>query len=70
MCEGIHLLDVVALTEDMPEEVLRRGESGTVVQLLAPGVFEVGFSDDDGQTYAMIAAKAEQLKVLQRVPMG
>jgi hypothetical protein len=54
----IKLLDVVALTEDIPHEGLYRGQVGTVVEILAPDVYEVEFSDDQGQTYAMKALKA------------
>jgi hypothetical protein len=64
MIHTIHLLDAVALTEDLPGEGLYRGQVGTVVEILAPDVFEVEFSDDDGQTYAMKALKASQLIVL------
>ena len=48
----IELLDVVALTCDLPDRNLARGQVGTVVEVLAPGVFEVEFSDDEGKTYA------------------
>jgi hypothetical protein len=64
MKESIKLLDVVALTEDIPGEGLFRGQVGTVVEILAPDVYEVEFSDDEGQTYAMKALKAFQLMVL------
>lgn len=57
----IQLLDVVALLEDMPEHELPRGQVGTVVEVLAPDVFEVEFSDTNGQSYAMFAVKADQL---------
>jgi hypothetical protein len=60
----IQLLDVVALIEDIPQEGLYRGQVGTVVEILAPDVYEVEFSDDQGQTYAMKALKAFQLMVL------
>jgi hypothetical protein len=43
---AIKVLDVVALTDDVPAGGLRRGQVGTVVEALAPGVFEVEFSDD------------------------
>lgn len=39
------LLDNVALTEDLPRNRLRRGQVGTIVELLAPQVYEVEFSD-------------------------
>jgi hypothetical protein len=69
MNNGIHLLDVVALNEDLPQRNLARGQVGTVVETLAPGVFEVEFSDDNGRTYAMLALRAEQLMVLHYRPM-
>lgn len=59
--EKIKLLDVVALTEDLPDQGLRRGEVGTVVEILAPSVFEVEFSDDTGEAYAFVSLRAEQL---------
>lgn len=64
MIHSIQLLDVVALTEDLPERNLYRGQVGTVVEILAPDVFEVEFSDDKGQTYAMLALRSDQLIVL------
>ena len=56
----IKLLDTVALIDDLPERKLKRGEVGTVVEILAPDVFEVEFCDDDGRTYAELAVRAEQ----------
>ena len=70
MKNQIQLLDVVALTEGLPEKKLFRGQVGTVVELLAPNVFEVEFSNDNGQTYAMLALRADQLMVLHYQPIG
>ena len=39
--------DVVAILEDHPAKGLVRGQVGTVAGTLAPGVFEVEFSDND-----------------------
>lgn len=64
MDNSIQLLDVVALTEDLLQQKLYRGQVGTVVEILAPNVFEVEFSDDEGQTYAMLALHTDQLMVL------
>jgi hypothetical protein len=64
MKQRIKLLDVVALTEDLPNRKLRRGQVGTVVEQLDPGVFEVEFTDNDGRTYASLALKEKQLLVL------
>ncbi len=60
----IKLLDTVALVDDLPERKLKLGEVGTVVEILAPDVFEVEFSDDGGQTYAELALRSEQLIAL------
>jgi len=58
------LLDVVALLEDVPNDRLVRGQVGTIVENLAPGVFEVEFSDDNGKTYASLSLRSNQLLVL------
>ena len=65
----VNLLDVVALTRDLPDHGLQRGQVGTVVEILQPGVFEVEFSDDEGQAYALIAVTAEHLLVLHYEPV-
>lgn len=65
MDDELKLLDVVALTEDLPEEGLRRGQVGTIVEDLAPGIYEVEFSDNMGRTYAMLALRANQLLLLR-----
>ncbi len=62
------LLSPVALLEDMPERGLRRGQVGTIVETLAPEVYEVEFSDDDGRTYASLALRANQLLLLHHQP--
>ena len=66
----VRLLDVVALTEDRPERELYRGQVGTVVEILAPDVFEVEFSDEEGRTYASLALPSDQLLVLHYEPIG
>jgi hypothetical protein len=68
MAAEISLLDVVALTADLPDRGLRRGQVGTVVEMLAPSVYEVEFSDDQGRTYASLAVRNDQLMVLHYRP--
>lgn len=68
MKQRIKLLDVVALTEDLPNRKLRRGQVGTVVELLGPGAFEVEFTDNDGRAFASLALKEKQLLVLYYQP--
>jgi hypothetical protein len=57
----IEMLSVVALLDDLPEKGLLRGQVGTVVENLAPGIYEVEFSDDCGQTYGSLALRSDQL---------
>jgi Domain of unknown function (DUF4926) len=62
---SINLLDVVALTVDIPEYNLAKGQVGTVVEILASGkAFEVEFSDREGRTYESVGLRPEQLMVL------
>lgn len=70
MTDAIRLLDVVALTEDVPQRGLVRGQVGTVVETLAPDVFEVEFCDNEGRTYAQLSLKARQLMVLHHAPVA
>jgi hypothetical protein len=64
----VKLLDVVAVTADVPDHGLSRGQMGTVVELLPPDGFEVEFCDDDGRTYAQAALRADQFMVLRYRP--
>ncbi|MEH2422593.1 MAG: DUF4926 domain-containing protein [Nostoc sp.] len=65
----IKLLDVVALTVDLPEYNLYRGQVGTVVELLADSAaFEMEFSDRNGRTYESVGLRAEQIMVLHFEP--
>ncbi|MBV8780873.1 MAG: DUF4926 domain-containing protein [Phycisphaerae bacterium] len=68
MPPDIRLLDVVALTADLPAKGLLRGQVGTVVEILSPCVYEVEFSDDQGRTYAQLALPESQLLVLHYQP--
>lgn len=64
-----NLLDTVALTIDLPEYNLLRGQVGTVVELLANGTaFEVEFSNCNGQTYESVGLRPEQIMVLHFEP--
>ena len=60
----IQLLDTVALLENIPERRLRRGEVGTVVEVLAPDIYEVEFCDDEGQTYMEPVLRGNQIIAL------
>jgi Domain of unknown function (DUF4926) len=64
MNNTICLLDVVALADDLPEWGLLRGQVGTVVEELASESFLVEFSNDLGETHAILSLRASQLIVL------
>jgi hypothetical protein len=64
----LELLSVVALLEDSNDHKLLRGQVGTIVERLAPGVYEVEFSDDEGRTYASRSLRADQLLQLRHEP--
>ena len=64
----LELLSVVALLEDLPESGLRRGQVGTIVEVLSSGVYEVEFSDDAGRTYACTAVGNDRLLRLFHEP--
>lgn len=68
MSRSFALLDVVALLEGMPDRGLRRGQVGTIVESLAPGVCEVEFADNRGRAYAVLALRADQLMGLSYEP--
>jgi Domain of unknown function (DUF4926) len=71
MTHTIKLLDVVALTVDLPEYNLWRGQVGTVVEILAGGTaFEVEFSDRHGRTYESLGLRPDQLMVLHYEPLA
>ena len=53
MKDEIKILDAVAVIEDLPEFGLKRGEVGTVVDTWKDGAFEVEFSDESGEAYAL-----------------
>jgi hypothetical protein len=45
-------------------------EVGTVVEILAPDVYEVEFCDDEGQTYVELALRGDQLIALHNLTMS
>jgi hypothetical protein len=61
----VKLLDVVALLEDKPAHGLVSGQVGTVVEVHAPGVFEVEFLDANGRTIALGEFRREELLLLR-----
>lgn len=63
--ETAKLLDIVALTVDLPQYNLWRGQVGTVVEMLANGTaLEVEFSDQSGRTYESLGLLPEQVMMV------
>jgi hypothetical protein len=62
------VLDVVALLDDKPEENLVSGQVGTIVEDLAPGVFEVEFCDAEGRTVRFAELDRREFLVLRHEP--
>lgn len=56
--------DVVALTRDVADNGLHRGQVGTIVEIWAPDVFEVESADIEGRAYAFAAVPQDSLMPL------
>jgi hypothetical protein len=71
--EDFKLLDVVALTVDLPEHGLHRGQVGTIVEILADGrAFEVEFADEDGRTWETLGIEPDKMMrlIYKREPLA
>ena len=63
----INELDAVALTCDLPEHGLMRGDVGTAVLVHGNGAaFEVEFVGYDGHTFALLTLERAQVRPLER----
>jgi ribosomal 30S subunit maturation factor RimM len=65
----IKILDVVALLKAIENEGTVLGQVGTVVESLAPGIFEVEFSNKKGETIAMVPVSEKDLILLHFEPV-
>jgi hypothetical protein len=69
MNDEINLLDVLALTVDLLEHSLTRGQVGTVVEVLKNGAaYEVEFSNRNGRTYQSLGLRPDHFMVLHYEP--
>jgi hypothetical protein len=63
---NVNELDVVTLTEDLPDHGIKAGATGTVVSVFHKPrpAYEVEFVDEeDGSTIAMVTLTADQFAV-------
>lgn len=65
MSTEVRILDVVALTQDLPAQGFLRGQVGTVVEFDPPATWIVEFSDQDGRAFGFARLNTEQLIVLR-----
>ena len=67
--KNLELLDVVALTVDLPKENLWAGQVGTIVEVYEGGkAYEVEFVDKEGHTYGLLTLRSKQLMLLRYQP--
>jgi hypothetical protein len=58
-------LDTVVLMRDLPEVGLKAGDLGAIVLVHTPEVFEVEFVTEAGETQAMLALNASDLRAVR-----
>jgi hypothetical protein len=64
MNNAINEIDVVALTQDLPELGLNKGKTGTIVDISESGIFLVEFSNENGEMIALESLKREQITLM------
>ena len=64
MNKKYEILDVVALLKEIPEKKLKKGQVGTIVEILGKNVYEIEFCNKNGVTIASISVKKEDTLLL------
>lgn len=59
-------LDVVVLDRDLPDQGLRRGDLGAVVEVYEPDGLEVEFVRASGDTQALLTLSAADVRGIRR----
>ena len=59
------LLDTVVLDRDLPEQGLRSGDLGAVVQVYAPDGLEIEFVTASGKTQALVTLNVRDVRPVQ-----
>ncbi len=62
--QAFKTLDVVALLNDVPEKKLSKGQVGTIVEQLDDNIFEVEFTNKNGETLTIESFKGSDLMLL------
>jgi len=58
-------LDTVVLDRDLPEQGLRKGDLGAVVQVYAPAGLEVEFVTASGRTQALVTLRVADVRAVR-----
>lgn len=58
------LFDVIELLVDLPEENLRAGVRGAIVECYENGKYEVEFTNEEGETLALSTLSSEEFIVV------
>lgn len=61
----IKIFDIVALLDNISKNSLKKGQVGTVVEVLDDDVYEIEFSNNRGETIITTSVKASNLLVLE-----
>ena len=61
-------LDDVAILEDLPANHLRKGQVGTIVEMLGSGMYLIEFADLDGVAYEIEPVSGDKLIELRHAP--
>jgi hypothetical protein len=59
-----HVLDTVVLDRDIPEQGLRRGDLGAVVEVYEPDGLEVEFVTASGRTAALVTLTTQDVRAV------
>lgn len=62
---GYKTLDTVVLRRDVPEEGLRAGDLGAVVEVYGPHTIEVEFVTASGRTQALVSLQEGDVRPVQ-----
>jgi uncharacterized protein DUF4926 len=59
------LLETVVLNRDVPEQGLRRGDLGAIVEIYAPNGLDVEFVTASGRTQALVTLTAKDVRPVE-----
>ncbi|TAE24618.1 MAG: DUF4926 domain-containing protein [Cytophagales bacterium] len=69
MKKELEILDVVVALQDRPQERIRKGSLGTIVEIFDGGRFLVEFADLNGVPYAMPILSGDQMLKIYQEPV-